>query len=144
MTCTHQSRLRPRTVARKSTLFRRWSQKNCKWEKLFFLEILAMTEPLARGVLDTQKLGTQKIKNSKFIFLVVLGEKFPNKEKSSSAVCLVLAGNGPILKKTANFGQHWSKWPIFGKFVSKKQVLCVLVAIDPTKTTCNGTSLVYL
>ena len=68
-----------------------------------------MTEPLARGVLDTQKLGTQKIKNSKFIFLVVLGEKFPNKEKSSSAVCLVLVGKGPILKKLlilANIGQN--------------------------------------
>ena len=43
-----------------------------------------------------------------------IGVKLPNEEKSSSALCLILTRKGPFLQKTANFGQIWSKLPIFG------------------------------
>ena len=43
-----------------------------------------------------------------------IGVKLPNEEKSSSALRLNLTRKGPFLQKTANFGQIWSKLPIFG------------------------------
>ena len=57
---------------------------------------------------------TQKIKFSKKkVFWLFIGATFPDEEKSSSAVCLVLAGKGPFLQKTVNFGQKWPKWHVF-------------------------------
>ena len=40
--------------------------------------------------------------------------KLPNEEKALGALCLILTKKGPFLQKTANFGQNWSKLPIFG------------------------------
>ena len=75
--------------------------------------------PHLLGGIRHSKIGhpkNQVFKNS--FFWLFLGAKFPNEERSSSAVwlVLVLAGKGPFLQKPANFGQNRSKLPILDSF----------------------------
>ena len=70
-------------------------------------------EILIVGGIRHSENGPLKKKITKKSWLFI-GVKLPNEEKSSSALCLILTRKGPFLQKTANFGQIWSKLPIFG------------------------------